>query len=337
LKVVAITGPGEAQVVDRPDPVARDEFVVVRVDVTPMCTEYKAFRAGQRTDVLGHEAAGTVVEVARPGRVRVGDRVVAMPQSGCGRCPLCLRGDYIHCQAPPDPLAATGSAAGTATYGQYLLKQDWLLVPVPADLPLHHAAMACCGLGPTFAAMERMRVTAADTVLITGMGPVGLGGVVHAVARGARVLAVEGQPVRARLARALGATAVIDPADPHAREAILDLSGGGPDQGLDCSGAAQAQRLLIDSVRRRGQVAFVGEAGELGLHVSRDLLRKGLTLHGVWHYNLGDAPRLMALIARLSDQLSRFITHTFPLAQVAAAWQLQARGDCGKVILDPWA
>ena len=337
MQVVAITGPGEAALVDRPEPVAKDEFVVVRVRVTPMCTEYKAFRAGHATDTLGHEAAGEVVEVARPGRVRVGDRVVAMPQSGCGRCALCLRGDYIHCQAAPDPLAATGSAAGTATYGQYLLKQDWLLVPIPADLPDAHAALACCGVGPTFGAMERMGVRAPDSVLIAGMGPVGLGGVIHAAARGARVIAVEGQPYRARLALTLGAEAVVDPADPRALEEIADRTGGGPDKGLDCSGSAAAQRLLIDAVRRRGQVAFVGEAGELGLHISRDLLRKGLTVHGVWHYNLAEAPRVMASIRHAGALLDRFITHTFPLDRVAEAWHLQATGDCGKVLLQPWA
>jgi threonine dehydrogenase-like Zn-dependent dehydrogenase len=302
-----------------------------------MCTEYKAFAAGRCGDRLGHEAAGEVVETARPGRVRVGDRVVVMPLYSCGRCPLCVSGDYIYCQNGRDVLRESGSAAGTATYAQLLLKPDWMLLPVPDDLSLEHASMACCGLGPTFGAMERLRVDAFHTVLITGMGPVGLGGVINGVYRGARVLAVEGHPYRANLARELGAAEVIDPGDPDAAARIRDLTGGrGADRAIDCSGAPAAQRLMVDAVRRRGEVAFVGEAGELSLHVSNDLIRKGLTLHGPWHWNLVDTPRLMQVIRRCGPLVDRLITHTFPLREVQTAWELQTTGNCGKVLLYPW-
>lgn len=337
MLVAEMFGDGRAGLVEKPDPVAAGEFARVRVQVTPMCTEYKAFRAGTRGDSFGHEAAGEVVEVAQAGRVRVGDRVVVMPMYPCGGCPLCLSGEYIHCQDLVDVRAATGSPTGTATYAQYLLKQDWLLVPVPEGISLEHASMACCGLGPTFGAMERMRVGALDTVLITGMGPVGLGGVINGRLRGARVIAVEGHPYRARLAGELGAEAVLDPADEGTLPAILELTGGrGVDQGIDCSGSPAALRLLVDAARRKGQVAFVGEGGELTLNVSRDMLRKGLTLHGSWHYNLAGAPRLMQAIAALPELLDRLITHRFPMSRVQEAWELQLTGKCGKVLLDPW-
>jgi L-iditol 2-dehydrogenase len=337
MKVVEITGSRVAALVERPDPVPAGDIVVVRIQLAPMCTEYKAYAAGHPSAALGHEAAGEVAAVAQPGRVREGDRVVVMPLSGCGRCPLCLRGDYIYCRQGRDLLGETGSPAGTATYAQFVLKPDWLLIPVPEDLSLEHASLACCGLGPTFGAMERLRVDAFDTVLITGMGPVGLGGVINGVARGARVLAVEGHRYRAALARDLGAEAVIDPgSDPLAQ--LRDLTDGeGVDKALDCSGVAAAQRLLIDATRRRGHVAFIGEGGELSLQVSRDLLRKGLTLHGSWHFNLADAPRLLQVIRRCRPLLDRLITHTFPMSRVADAFELQLAGECGKVLLDPWS
>lgn len=336
MKVVAITGPEQVQLVDRPDPVARGEFAVVRVHVTPICTEYKAFRDGHGGDTLGHEAAGEVVEIGRPGPLHVGDRVVVMPQAACGVCPVCCAGDYIHCEQAPNMREATGNTSGSATYAQYLVKQDRLLIPIPDDLSYRHAGLACCGLGPTFGALRRMNVQTPDTVVITGMGPVGLGGVINATARGARVIAVESQPYRAALARALGAEAVVDPTDPTALLQIRALCGGaGPEAGVDCSGSPAAARLLIDAVRRRGQVAFIGEGGDLSMHVGRDLLRKGLTLHGCWHYNLTEAPRLLQHIRRQSAKLETFITHTFPMAEVERAWRLQWTGDCGKVLLTP--
>jgi L-iditol 2-dehydrogenase len=340
VKVVAITGPGQVELVERPDPSPRADWAVVRVHVAPMCTEYKAFREGRASDALGHEAAGEVVAVAGPGPVREGDRVVVLPQALCGRCELCRSGEYIYCREAPDARTATGSPTGTATFAQYVVKQQALLVPIPPGLAAEHAALACCGLGPTFGALRRLGVDATDTVVITGMGPVGLGGVVGARARGARVLAVEGNPYRARLALELGAEAVVDPADPDAARRLRELTGGGgPDKGIECSGSPQAQRLLVEAVRPRGAVALIGEGAELTVHVSRDLLRKGLTLHGCWHYNLADAPRLLGLIARLAPTgiLDRLITHAFPMSRVREAWELQRTGQCGKVLLYPWA
>jgi L-iditol 2-dehydrogenase len=185
--------------------------------------------------------------------------------------------------------------------------------------------------------MQRMQVTALDTVLITGLGPVGLGGVINGVFRNARVIAVESNPYRANLAKELGAIAVIDPESEKPVQQVLDLTEGrGASVGIDCSGAAAAQRLLIDGVRRRGQVTFVGEAGELTLYVSNDLIRKGLTLHGQWHYNLGDAPKIFEVIRRSTAQIDRLITHRFPLDRVQDAFDLQLTGQCGKVLLQPW-
>jgi len=234
-------------------------------------------------------------------------------------------------------LQSTNNVAGTATYAQFLLKQDWLLLPIPNDLSYEHASMACCGLGPTFGAMQRMNVDAFDTVLITGMGPVGLGGVINAVYRGARVIAVESHPYRARLAKELGAMTVLDPNDPDALAKIRDLTNGvGVDKAIDCSGATSARRLLIDAARRRGQVALVGEGGDFTVHGSNDMIRKGLTLHGSWHFNLADAPRLMQVIRASGGLIDKLITHTFPMSKVQEAWELQMTGNCGKVLLGPW-
>ena len=330
-------GEGKAGLVEKPDPEAKGEFVVVKIHVTPMCTEYHGFERGGRSDNLGHEAAGEVVEVAQPGKVEVGDRVVVMPQYPCGKCPLCLAGEYIHCQNNLNVEEITGNAAGTATYAQYVIKQDWLLVPIPDDVSYEHASMACCGLGPTFNATQLMNVNSFDTVLITGMGPVGLGGVINCVHRGARVIAVEMHPYRANLAKELGAEAAIDPGDENALEQIMDLTDGiGVDKAIDCSASASGVRLLLDATRRKGHLSFVAAVGDVSINGWRDVASKGLTLHGAWHFNLADSPRLMQVIKNEPDLLDRFITHTFPMSKVQEAWELQITGNCGKVVLYPW-
>ncbi len=335
MKVAAITGPRECALVERPDPVIRDNFVKVRITTAPMCTEFKAYKEGWTGDVLGHEAAGEVAEVAHPAsRLKPGERVVVMPQYPCGRCELCLAGDYIHCEHNIDPLAACGSATGTATYAQYCIKEDWLLLRIPEDISTEQGAMACCGLGPTFGAMQRLNVGVFDTLAVVGLGPVGLGAVINATFRGARVIGVESNPYRARLARELGAAEVIDPNDPEALRQLKALTGGrGADQVVECTAVPAAQQFAVQAARRRGQVAFVGWGGHVELE---NMIPPGLTLHGVGHWNLHDETRMWATIRANQEKLERMITHRFALSQVKEAWELQLTGQCGKVMIEPW-
>lgn len=337
MKKAIIAGTRQAALVDAPDLVPHENWAVVKVHVAPMCTEYKAFLAGGRHEYLGHEASGEVVAVAQPGKVRVGDRVVAMPLAGCGRCYLCLSGDYIHCQDAPDFKTTHGSLEGSATYAQYLLKQDWLLMPIPDDLTYEQGSLACCALGPSFGAFQRMNLNALDTVLITGLGPVGMGAVANALFRGARVIAVESHAWRAQRALDMGAEAVLDPASPDTPAAILDRTEGrGVHCAVDCSGTVAAQRLCVDATRRRGRVAFVGECSdELTLRVSPDLLRKGLTVYGSWHYNLNDYRGIIEVIRR-SPLMESLVSHVLPMSHIQEALELSAAPEHAKILLHPW-
>lgn len=334
MLVTAVTGTRQAALVEKPMPRVKDNFALVKIHTAPMCTEYKAYQHGWAGDSLGHEAAGEVVEIQRPGRVQVGDRVVVMPQTPCGRCELCQTGDYIHCEHTFDPLAYCGSPSGSATYAQYCIKQDWQLLPIPDGMSYEHASLACCGLGPTFSAAERMRVDRFDTVLVTGLGPVGLGAVINAVYRGARVIAADPEPYRTDLARALGAVETLDPTAADALEQLRTLTRGrGADKTIECSAVTPAQQFALAATRRRGEVAFVGWGGHFEID---NMVPQGLTLHGIWHWNLSLAPRMFQMIAQTAPLLDRQITHTFPLSRVQEAWELQLTGQCGKVLLDPW-
>jgi L-iditol 2-dehydrogenase len=338
MKTAVIRPGSRVEIIDEEVPVARGNLAVVKVLSAPMCTEYYHYRNGTGSLCLGHEAAGEVVEVAAPGTVKAGDRVVVMPQYPCGNCELCRSGDYIHCEHVVDPFEICGCNSGKATYSQYVVKQDWLLIPVPDTLSLDHASMACCGLGASFGAVNRLRVNSSDTVLITGLGPVGLGAVINCVSRGARVIGIARNPYRARLAMELGAEVVLDTDDPECIRKIRELTGNlGADKSIDCSGGGEYQKLCLKATRRRGELALVGESKELSLSVSDDLIRSGLTVHGCWHWNLSDTAMIMDTITRNTDKINKLITHSFPLTEVEDAFKLQVTGNCGKVILHPWA
>jgi len=329
MLVAAITGVREASLVERPDPLISQNFALVKVTCAPMCTEFKQYRWGDITDRLGHEAAGEVVEAASDSRVRPGTRVVVMPTYPCGGCSLCHDGDYVHCEHGVDPHALCPTTTGTATYAQFLVKQDWLLLPIPDDLESDEGAMACCGLGPSFGAAQRAGIRRGDSVLVVGLGPVGLGAVITAVDRGATVTALDHNPYRRTLAMDLGASRVVDAGDPQAVQQVR-----GADVVLECTGLPEAQVTAVASARRRGQVVFVGWGGPLTLD---NPIPQGLTLHGQWHWNLRHADELFALIRRNRSAIAKVITHRFPLSRVKEAWELQLTGACGKVMLDPWA
>lgn len=342
MKTVRIDRRRHCELIDKPLPSIRGNYVLIKVCVAPMCNEYLAYRdltflERNRADSLGHELAGEVVDAPPGGRVKPLDRVVALCGFPCGSCDLCRAGHYSHCAQPEDPLDVCQSASGECGFAQYAIKPDWLLVPIPDDVSFEHASMACCGLGPTFGAMERMALQAFDTVLITGLGPVGLGGVINAKFRGATVIGVDRSPYRRKLAESLGCDFVVDPSTPDAHQRVLELTGGrGVDGAIDCSGHAPYQRLAIDGAARLGSVAFLAEPGELSLRVNEDLIQKGVTIFGSLDINQFDAGRLMAMIRRVPDKVDALITHRYPLRLVGEAFERQIERNCGKIVLHPW-
>jgi L-iditol 2-dehydrogenase len=337
MRTAQIRKNGKVEIVGEEKPKARGNMVIVKVLTSPMCTEFYDYRDGKESLCLGHEAAGEVVEVDTPGKVKIGDRVVVMPQYPCGECQLCRNGDYIHCQNVVDPLEICGCSSGVATYSQYVIKQDWLLIPVPLTMSLDHASMACCGLGASFGAFKSLKISSDDTVLISGLGPVGLGAIINCMSVGAKVIGVARNQYRSELAGKIGASAVLNPDNPDVVKQILDLTNGlGADKSIECSGGEIYQKICIQGTRRKGEIAFVGESGDLCIGISDDLIRKGLTLRGSWHWNLRDSEQIMDVIAKSGSLIDQLITHTFPLSGVEDAFRLQMTGKCGKVLLHPW-
>jgi len=338
MQRAVISGEREASIVEADEPEAFEDWAKIKVHAAPMCTEHKAFSDGDERSFLGHEAAGEVVDVAQSGRFEVGDRVVTFPLYSCGDCWLCRSGELLYCEDKLDLAEETGSREGEATYAQYHLKPDWLLAELPDDVSYLHGSMACCGLGPTFGAMERMGVDAFDTVLVSGLGPVGLGGVINASYRDATVIGVEPTEYRTELAYDLGADHVVDPTDDDAAEQVQSLTDGtGVDAAVDCSGVQPAQEFMLDAVRTRGQATFVADGGGVELDAGSDMVYQGLTIHGQWHYPEEHIPDVLQIIRDVPEKLDRFITHTYPLEDVQEAFELQTTQECGKVVLEPWA
>jgi len=337
MKKVVILAERKVGLIEVPDPQPKEDWTLIKVHASALCTEYKAYLQGRQLNLGGHEGVGEVVAVAQPGKSKIGDRVVILPQFPCGKCALCMAGDDIYCENNYDFEAVMGTRNGLGTFAQYTLAPSRRLMPIPRGVTYEHATLAIDGIGASFGAFQALNIGALDTVLITGLGPVGLGAVVNARFRNARVIGVEPVAWRKNRALQMGAEVIFDPAEPDLVEKIHNLTGGkGVSCALDCSGKVQSQRLCIDAAMRCGRVAFVGESNDdLVIRVSPDLIRKGLTLIGSWLYNLADYPKVMQVIQQ-SPIIDLLVSHVMPMSQIQEGFELMANGQCAKVVVQPW-
>jgi len=334
MKVCVTDGRGVVEVAERPAPRSSGDIVKVKLVFAPMCTEFKDVRSGRPSEALGHEASGTVEALGSSTRFHIGDRVVVMPGNACGACDLCASGEHIYCPHQRDVLAETGSTCGTATYAQFIIRPEQLLLPVPDDISLRHASLACCALGPSFNALRRMRTPAGETLVVNGCGPVGLGAIVNAVAVGIRVIAIEPHPYRAELALRLGASASVDPhsTDPVAQVRRL-TNDGGVACAIETSGRQEAIDGLMSMLQPLGRMTTL--AWDVPIRLP-PLVARGAEVHGCWHWNHErDAPAMWDIVRRSARALDAMVTHVFDLDDVAEAIALQGSSNCGKVLLRP--
>jgi threonine dehydrogenase-like Zn-dependent dehydrogenase len=281
--------------------------------------------------IAGHEPSGLVAQVGEGvSKFQVGDRVVAYHIVGCGTCHHCRAGWMINCHSPQRAAYGWQRDGGHAPY---MLAEERTLVALPDEITYLDGAMVACGFGTAYAACLRAQVSGRDRVLITGLGPVGLGAALLCRALGAHVVGVEAIPDRIQLAAQLGFENIVMPGA-NALEELMQLSEGhGYEVGIDCSGAAPARHLLLEAARDWGRVVYVGEGGTVSFEPSPLLLHKQLTLHGSWVCSIGQMEELVEKLALWKLHPEIIVTHRFALEEARKAYELFDSGQTGKVAL----
>jgi len=329
MKAVA-TGRRKAWLVDLPVPKPRGNEVVVKLHASPLCgSNMGAFFGDGEWINNGHEGAGEVVAVAHSNMLKVGDRVALAPLNACGKCAYCRAGDVIFCRNRPEV---------HGNFAQFTRVADVMCVKIPDDMDYDSASLMGCALGPAYEAVKRLGVGMSDTLVISGLGPVGLGAVALASSRGIRTIALDPEPFRRELACRIGAEAALDPSAPGFRENLAGCLGErGITRAIDCSGKPDSERMLIELAGIRAVIAFVGENQDtIPVSPSRDMIRKGLTLLGCWHMNMLDAGDLVEFLRRNREKAGLLISHRFGFSRVQEAFDTFASRKTAKVILHPW-
>jgi len=225
--------------------------------------------------VLGHEVAGTVVEVGDDvTEVVVGDHVVMSISVFCGVCPLCLSGRSHLCvdkpatRRPPDQpsrLSLDGEPItqflDLSAFAEQMLIHESAVVRIGDYVPFEYAAVLGCGVATGLGAvLNTARVESSDSVVVIGCGGVGLSAVQGARIAGARqIIAIDPMEEKLELALRLGATDIVDSADPDVVSAVVSLADGlGADHVIEAVGRVDSIEQGFAMTRRGGTVTVVG-------------------------------------------------------------------------------
>jgi len=332
MRTVRMLGGELVELIDLPIPEPSGPLVVVKIMASTICgSEMHGYRAPEAHDNNGgHEAVGVVWKTDSARYVKEGDRVSLFAQSSCGRCVHCLAGNWVLCESP-------APARFPGNHSQYVLLDERHCLPLPEDISFETGTLLGDALGTPLRAIKRLRLNALDTVLITGLGPVGLGATLLARFFNATVIAVDPIAFRRFKAKELGADHTFDPTREDAAAAVKEITGGlGVDVAMDCSGNTDAEVLCLEVVRRGGRYAFVGENGaDIPVKPSRHFIRRDLEAIGTWYFSPSEHLDMIKLFRR-GLAAERLITHRFGIDQAQEAFTTFASGEAAKVVLLPW-
>lgn len=311
MKALSLNGPGEARVIDMPEPVKQPGGLLLKVEMVGLCgTDLNSFRGKNPLvtypRVLGHEIAATILE----GTVELpsGTRVTVSPYTSCGACPSCRRGRENACRNN-ETFGVQRDGAATERIVVAASKV------YPSTLPL----TSLCLVEPLtvgFHAVARGRVTAADTVAIFGCGGVGLGAIAGSVFRGARTIAIDVDDEKLETARLAGATELINSSKNDVRKRLRELtSGDGPDVVIEAIGLAETFQMAVEEVAFTGRVVYIGYAKEPVAYETRLFVQKELDILGSRNALPEDFREVMAMLDAGRFPVDRAITAVVPLAE----------------------
>jgi (R,R)-butanediol dehydrogenase/meso-butanediol dehydrogenase/diacetyl reductase len=232
--------------------------------------------------VLGHEILGRVVDAGAATAVRIGERVAVWPQIPCRDCATCRAGDEHQCPR----IGALGLSANGG-FASHVVVDGRSAVPVDESLPLERAILVePCAVA--LHAFER-HPPAARTVMVLGIGSVGLALVETAVALGARrVVAVSRNRENLEAALRAGASLAVLPGE--AAEHAVDIA-------VDASGGDQAMMILAGAVRPLGTAILVGVRSPVVQAPIWEIFRRELTFVGSNGVRLAEFERAVQMIA----------------------------------------
>ncbi len=345
MKAVTVGAPGRAAVVEVAEPALREPGdAIVKVTATAICGADLLPLSGMtpgfdEATILGHEFAGTVVEVGSGvEELTAGQRVVSSSTISDGTCRHCRAGRASQC----DTRSLFGYSGvyprldgGQAEYVRVPVA-DRCLLPLPDELSDERAVFLADILPTGFAALERAGARPGDHIAVVGCGPVGLMATLCAARLAATLTVVDTDPERRRLAESFGANVrAVEPAE--AERAVSEATAGlGADVVVEAAGARPALDLALRLARGRGTVSVVGAHFEPDYALNAGLMfEHELSLRFHIGDPVADRGRLLELMLAGQLEPERIVSHRLPLSEAPEGYRLFAGREATKVVLLP--
>jgi len=294
--------------------------------------------------VLGHEAAGEVIELGQGvSSLSLGDHVVSSFIYMCGECRFCVAGRPVLCieqgkaiTTLPDGTVRTRDArgqplsvfSGCGVMAEYATMHVDNLVKIDPKIPLDRAALVGCavttGVGAVF---NTARVAPGSSVAVFGCGGVGLNVIQGARIAGAgRIIAIDTLEAKLDMATQFGATDVLlVKAGEDVSKNLKKLTGGGPDYAFECVGNGELAAAAYRAIRRGGVAVVVGVAkpGDSTSVRTMTLPFEEKTLTGSYFGSCVpriDFPRMLALYMGGRLKLDELITRRYSIGEAPQAF-----------------
>ena len=335
--------------------------VLVRIAAAGLCHSDLSVINGSRPRpmpmALGHEAAGEVLELGEGiDDLEVGDHVVMVFMPSCGHCLPCSEGRPALCEpgaaANGKGTLLTGAIRlsegeetvhhhlGCSAFADHAVVSRRSLIKVDKDLPFEEAALfGCAVLTGVGAVVNTAKVQAGQTVVVIGLGGVGLAAVLGAIASGAsQVIAVDLSEDKLKLAMELGATASVLASRKDAVEAVRAMTGGGADFAFEFAGAAIALENAYKMTKRGGTTVTAGlPPPDASLPVNIvSLVAEERTVKGSYIGTcvpIRDVPRYVALYKAGRLPVNRLMSGVIALDDINEGFDRLHKGDVVRLVI----
>lgn len=347
MKALVFRGPNQIGIEEVPIPRPAHGEVVIRVTLTTICgTDLHILKGEYPVKpglIIGHEPVGIIHEVG-PGVTgyEVGERVLVGAITPCGQCNFCLSGNWSQC----------GGAIGGWKFGNTIngAQAEYLRVPhaqtnlakIPDELTDEQVVLLADIASTGISAAESADLQISDTVAVFAQGPIGLCATAGARLKGASlIIAVESDPVRAKMSKRMGADVVLDFTKQDVVEEIKRLTGRkGVDVAIEALGTQATFENALRVLKPGGTLSSLGVySGKLS--VPLEPFAAGLGDHKIVTTLCPGGKermrRLMELVRYGRLDLTPLLTHRFSLDQIIEAYKLfgERRDGVIKVAIKP--
>ncbi len=308
--------------------------------------------------ILGHEGAGTVVEVG-PGvtTLRPGDNVIPLWRLSCGECEQCTSARPALCDLGRT-IRATGSLLdgtsrfsldgssikhflGVSTFSEYTVIMEKALVKIPEGFPLQQAALLGCGVITGIGSVTNAaKVKPGSLVVVFGSGGVGLNVIQGAALAGAaKIIAVDLLDNKLDLARQFGATHTVNASSGDPVEQVRSLTAErGVDYAFEVVGSPKILRQAFDCLAKRGVAVAVGVTPldtEVSIPIMGLIFEERSVIGSVYGSSRPriDIPKLMDLYGAGKLKLDELLTRTYPFEQINEAYEALQRGEVARTVV----